>query len=262
MCRWAAWIGKPVYLEDVISRPDHSLISQSRCAHSCKTAINADGVGVAWYGSRPEPGLYKDIRPAWSDPNLAQISRQIAAPLFLAHVRASTGSATSYNNCHPFTHGRWSFMHNGMVGGYDRLRRKVENGIDDVLYAHRRGATDSEAIFLTALGFGLDTAPLAAMATAVGRISAQARDIAATPHMRFTACWSDGHALYCARHASDAHAPSMYYQRSPEGTLVVSEPLDSHGDMWTEVPPDTALVVTGRDFRILPFAARAECRAK
>lgn len=253
MCRWVAWIGTQVYMEDLISRPEHSLIRQSRNAHSCKTAINADGVGVAWYGSRPEPGLYKDIRPAWSDPNLMEIARQVSSSLFLAHVRGSTGSATSYNNCHPFTYGRWSFMHNGMVGGFDRLRRQVEMGITDTLYAHRRGATDSEALFLTALGLGLVDAPLEAMGAAIRKISALAQEIDTTPHMRFTSCWSDGQTLYAARHASDLRAPSLYYRRSEEGTLVVSEPLDSDSDMWTEVPPDTALVITRDDFRMVDF---------
>ncbi|SDW67932.1 class II glutamine amidotransferase [Roseicitreum antarcticum] len=253
MCRWVAWLGKPVFMEDLISRPEHSLIHQSRDAHCCKTAINADGVGVAWYGARPEPGIYKDTRPAWSDPNLLQIARQIAAPVFLAHVRASTGSATSYNNCHPFAVGRWSFMHNGMVGGFGKLRRRAEMGIDEDIYAHRYGATDSEAVFLTALGLGLDASPLDAMAHAVRQLEGMAAEIGATPGMRFTSCWSDGHTLYAARYASDAFAPSMYYQRSAEGTLIVSEPLDSDGGSWTEVPPNTAVIATQADFSVVPF---------
>lgn len=253
MCRWLAWIGAPVYMEDLIIRREHSLIHQSRDAVCCKSAINADGVGVAWYGTRPEPGLYKDIRPAWSDPNLRQIARQIAAPVFLAHVRASTGSATSYNNCHPFTYGRWSFMHNGMVGGYDALRRKVEMQIDDALYAHRHGATDSEVLFLSALGLGMDTAPLTAMEAAIAGVEKLSRAIGATPHMRFAGCWSDGETLYAARYASDDLAPSLYYKQSANGMLLASEPLDSDAGCWTEVPPDTALVVTRGGFRALPF---------
>lgn len=253
MCRWVAWLGKPVFMEDVISRPEHSLIHQSRDAQCCKTAINADGVGVAWYGARPEPGLYKDTRPAWSDPNLLQIARQIAAPLFLAHVRASTGSATSYNNCHPFAFGRWSFMHNGVVGGFNQLRRRVEMNLDEAIYAHRFGATDSEALFLTALSLGLNEAPMLAMQRAVAQLETMARDIDATPHMRFTACWSDGGRLYAARYASDAHAPTLYYQRSRDGTLIVSEPLDHNSGDWIELPPNTALIVSKDDFEVLPF---------
>ena len=67
MCRWAAYTGAPIFLEEIISRPGHSLIHQSHGATQCHSAINADGFGVAWYGQRPEPGLYRDVLPAWSD---------------------------------------------------------------------------------------------------------------------------------------------------------------------------------------------------
>ena len=94
MCRWAAYIGEPVFLETLVTAPCHSLIEQSHHALEAKTPTNGDGFGVAWYGERGEPGLYRDILPAWSDPNLKSLCRQIRSPLFLAHVRASTGGAT------------------------------------------------------------------------------------------------------------------------------------------------------------------------
>ncbi|TGR73794.1 class II glutamine amidotransferase, partial [Mesorhizobium sp. M2D.F.Ca.ET.223.01.1.1] len=68
MCRWAAYLGDAIFLEDVIAAPSHSLIAQSSHAREARTPTNADGFGVAWYGDRPEPGLYRDILPAWSDP--------------------------------------------------------------------------------------------------------------------------------------------------------------------------------------------------
>ncbi|TIV85590.1 MAG: class II glutamine amidotransferase, partial [Mesorhizobium sp.] len=102
MCRWAAYLGNAIFLEDVIAAPSHSLVIQSRQAREAKSPTNADGFGVAWYGDRPEPGLYRDILPAWSDANLKSLGRQIKSGLFLAHVRASTGGATSRMNCHPF----------------------------------------------------------------------------------------------------------------------------------------------------------------
>ena len=172
MCRWAAYIGDPIFLEDIVSRPRHSLVRQSHEAVECRTAINADGFGLAWYGDHPEPGLFRDILPAWSDPNLASLTRQVKSRLFLAHVRASTGTATSRNNCHPFAVGRWSFMHNGQIGGYDRFRRDAEMMIPDALYPHRKGATDSEALFLIALAEGLDREPRAALERATARLEA------------------------------------------------------------------------------------------
>ncbi|MTH96158.1 class II glutamine amidotransferase, partial [Roseibium sp. RKSG952] len=190
MCRWAAWSGAPRYLEELICDPEHSLIEQSKHATSCKTAVNADGFGAAWYDDRLTPCVYKDVRPAWSDPNLLQLAHHVKAPVFLAHVRASTGTATSRDNCHPFTYGRWSFMHNGQIGGYDRIRRRVDNMIPDAFYDHRTGGTDSEAVFLIALGYGLENEPVAAMARAVAELEALAVDRGGRPAMRFAACWS------------------------------------------------------------------------
>ena len=110
MCRVAAYLGPPRPLEDIIIRPSHSLLAQSSEALEAKLAVNGDGFGIAWYGSHAEPGLYRDILPAWSDSNLLSLSRHISSTLFLAHVRASTTGETSRANCHPFSVGRWSFM--------------------------------------------------------------------------------------------------------------------------------------------------------
>ena len=139
-------------MEDLIAAPCHSLIHQSLHAEEAKTGTNGDGFGVGWYGARPEPGLYREVRPAWSDENLRSICAQVRSPLFFAHVRAATGTATTRANCHPFVHGRWMFMHNGQIGGYGAVRRALEQLIPDDLYTARAGTTDSEALFLAGAG--------------------------------------------------------------------------------------------------------------
>ncbi|WP_299847232.1 class II glutamine amidotransferase [uncultured Roseovarius sp.] len=238
MCRWAAWVGAPVFLEEIVSRPNHSLIVQSQQADECKTATNADGFGVAWYDQKPEPGLYRDVYPAWSDPNLAAVAAQVKSRLFLAHVRASTGSAISRNNCHPFAVGRWSFMHNGQVGGFETIRKQVDMAVPDHLYSHRKGATDSEAIFLMALGLGLDERPVEAMEEAVLQMQRLSEARGTTPHMRLSVAYSDGTHLYAVRYASDSRAPTLYYRHCERlgGYMVVSEPLISDVQGWVAVP--------------------------
>jgi len=254
MCRWAAYIGQAIFLEDIISRPGHSLVRQSHEAVECRTATNADGFGVAWYAEQPEPGLYRDILPAWSDPNLASLTRQVRSPLFLAHVRASTGTATSRNNCHPFAVGQWSFMHNGQIGGYDRFRRDAEMMIPDTLYPHRKGATDSEALFLVALGEGLADDPRGALERATARMEALSRKKGTTPHFRMTAAFSDGKRLYAVRYASDDQAPTLYHRWSDTraGRAVVSEPLEA-GECWDAVPPGSFCTFAGDRVQVDPF---------
>ena len=255
MCRWAAYTGAPIFLEEIVSRPGHSLIHQSHCATQCHTAINADGFGIAWYGAKPEPGLFRDVLPAWSDPNLKSLVGQVKSGLFMAHVRASTGTATSRNNCHPFAVGKWSFMHNGQFGGYDSYRRHADALIPDEFYPHRKGATDSEALFLMALGEGLDHDPAGAMARATAKFEALARQRGTTPYVRLTAAFSDGERLYALRYASDDLAPTLYHRWSEGrgGRAVVSEPLEQDEADWLEVPAQSFCIFQGRDVTIQPF---------
>lgn len=259
MCRWAAYLGEAIYLEELLSVPGHSLIDQSRAATQCKTAINADGFGVAWYGDRAEPGLYRDVLPAWSDPNLASLAKTVKSGAFLAHVRASTGAATSRNNCHPFAHGRWSFMHNGQIGGFNRFRRRADMGVSDTLYAQRKGATDSELLFLYALELGLEDDPMGAVLRAHRTLEQMSRASGASPHLRSSAAWSDGTRLYALRLSSDHIAPSLYYRWSASrtGWAVVSEPLEVGQGGWTELPPGHCAVFEGAQVWVEAVEAKA-----
>ena len=234
MCRWAAYIGASIYLSDILSAPNHSLIKQSKAADEGKARLNADGFGVAWYGELRVPGLFKDVHPAWSDANLKSISKQVKSSLFLAHVCASTGSAVSRNNCHPFTVENWSFMHNGLVGGFDLIRKKAEMLIPDALYHERKGATDSEAFFLRALGRGLAQDPKSAIAETILDFL---RLATSSPRLRLAIAFSDGKRLYVARYASDNLAPSIYYSNyeRDDSWAIVSEPFDQDERGWVKI---------------------------
>ena len=129
MCRWIAYRGETIPLEQYVTAPAHSLVVQSLKALESTASTNGDGFGMGWYGEHPEPGLYREVRPAWSDENLRYLCRHIRSNLFFAHVRAATGTPITRPNCHPFACGRWMFMHNGSVGNWARLRRQV--GIAD-----------------------------------------------------------------------------------------------------------------------------------
>src|SRR5271166_3139224 len=133
MCRFLAYQGAPIYLDEMIASPSHSLIAQSLHATEGKTEINGDGFGLGWHGERD----FRDLRPAWSDENLRAICQQVRSRLFFAHVRAATGSATTRANCHPFAAGRFLFMHNGQVAGFQKIRRRVEALIPDDAYQLR-----------------------------------------------------------------------------------------------------------------------------
>ena len=246
MCRLLAYLGAPTFLSEHVERPPRSLIAQSLTAAEAKTVTQGDGVGIGWYGERAEPGAYREARPAWSDENLRALCRQIRARLFFAHVRAATGTDASRANCHPFSSGRRLFMHNGQIGGYGRIRRRVEALIDDRVYDARLGTSDSEAIFLAALSEGLEADPAAAFESVLASVARLQRAQGIRAPLRFSACHTDGHTLHAFRWASDDRCPSLYLRRLADGVLVVSEPYDDDRDAWEAVPPNSVLTVDAR----------------
>jgi glutamine amidotransferase len=242
MCRFLAYRGEPVFMEDLVCAPCHSLIHQSLHAEETKTGTNGDGFGIGWYAARTEPGVYRELRPAWSDENLRSICSQIRAGLFFAHVRAATGTATTRANCHPFTHGRWMFMHNGQIGGYQRVRRQLENLIPDDLYLSRSGTTDSEAIFLAAMADGLEHDPVGAMARTLRRVSGFMAEAGIAEALRFTAALTDGRDLFAFRWASDTRPATLYWREQAGSLIVVSEPLDGGREGWEALPKSCAVI--------------------
>jgi predicted glutamine amidotransferase len=259
MCRWLTYCGDPIYLDKVLFEPHNSLISQSLRARRSHVTTNGDGFGIGWYGDRPTPGVYRDILPAWNDQNLKSLAHQIRSGLFLAHVRASTGTATSRANCHPFSHGKWLFMHNGQIGGYERVRRKLEAMIDDQYYCHRVGTSDSELIFYILFSEGLEHDPAGALMRTIGKIEMLAREAAVNEPLKFTAVLSDGEFIYAVRHSTDDVPPTLYHCQRNDHFMVVSEPLDEDGncEAWREVPSGQMLVIEKRGrLDMAPFLPR------
>nr|WP_321454906.1 class II glutamine amidotransferase [uncultured Cohaesibacter sp.] len=242
MCRWVAYKGQPVFLEHYVTTADHSLIHQSLHAERGKTVTNGDGFGIGWYGAKEKPGIYREILPAWNDSNLKSLAAQIQSPLFFAHVRASTGTATNRCNCHPFAYKKWMFMHNGQIGQYEKVRRCLEAQLSDEYYEHRYGSTDSELLFLLAMQEDLQDCPVKAMRSVLNRVYKAMTQKGITTALRFTSCLSDGKRLCGFRCSTDDLAPSLYYRRYENGDVVlVSEPIDRQSECWVEVPQHYAV---------------------
>ena len=107
--------------------------------------------------------------PAWGDPNLRDIAGQFESRLFLAHVRAATGTPVQQTNSHPFRYGRWLFVHNGFVSQFEHLRHELIAAIDPQVFENVQGSTDSEVLFHLAITLGLEEDPLGALERMAGR---------------------------------------------------------------------------------------------
>ena len=144
MCRWLAYSGSPVLLEELLYKPKHSLIVQSLHSQLGAEETNGDGFGVGWYGEEDTPAFFHSIGPAWNDRNLRELAGHIRSGIVFAHIRASTGSPVQQTNCHPFRHGRWLWMHNGMIRKFATVKRDLAMAVDPSLYPEIEGQTDSE----------------------------------------------------------------------------------------------------------------------
>jgi predicted glutamine amidotransferase len=261
MCRWMAWHGQPVIVGELLLETTHGLIDQSLHSRMGAETTNGDGFGLGWYGAGEGPGVYHSVSPAWGDRNLRELARHIESPMFMAHVRATSGSPIQETNCHPFRHGRWLFVHNGLIGGFHALRRDLALAIDPELFAEMDGSTDSEVLFHLALTNGLVDDPVSALERTIGFIEALARERGIAEAFQGTVGVSDGECLWAIRHATDGRPRTLFasaeaeslrrlhpdnprLQRLHDGDrLVVSEPFSDLPGVWHEIPESAALVV-------------------
>ncbi|MGW2491889.1 class II glutamine amidotransferase [Streptomyces sp. NPDC001606] len=273
MCRWIAYSGSPIALGQVLFQPKHSLIDQSLHSRMGVETTNGDGFGVGWYTPDADtPAVLRDVGPAWNNRNLQEIAQHVRSGLFFAHIRASTGTAVQQTNCHPFRHGRWLWMHNGMINGHHRIRRDLALAVDPLLYPDIEGSTDSELMFFLALTFGLEEDPPGAVARMAGLVeeTARAHDI---PHpLQMTVAVSDGERLWAFRHSSEGRSRSLYvsaeveslralhpdaaflWDVSDDTRLVVSEPLGDLPGAWREFPENSYGVVQPGEDILRPFS--------
>ncbi|GAA4736184.1 class II glutamine amidotransferase [Phytohabitans rumicis] len=263
MCRWLAYSGSPILLDDLLYKPQPSLIDQSLHARLGVETTNGDGFGVGWYGvdAPPAPILFRGVGPAWGDLNLRELARSISSPLFVAHIRASTGTPVEQTNCHPFRHGRWLWAHNGAIREFALLKRDLVLAVDPSLYPSIAGSTDSEVMFYLALTFGLHNDPVAAVERMVGFVESVGHRRGVADPVQMTVATSDGDRLWAFRYSSERDSRSLYvstemstlhemypdnenlHRLSDETRAVVSEPLGDLAGAWHPVPESSYAVV-------------------
>jgi glutamine amidotransferase len=274
MCRWLAYSGTPVLLDELLYKPQHSLIDQSLHSRLGVETTNGDGFGVGWYGEARAPALFKSIEPAWNDRNLKELAGHVRSGLVFAHIRASTGTPVQQTNCHPFRHGRWLWMHNGAIAQFHEVKRELMLAVDPSLYADVEGSTDSEAFFFLALTMGLENDPHEAVARAVGFIEQIGRKAGIEHPIQMTVATTDGDRVWAFRYSSEGKSRSLFYSTrvdtlreqypdnpvlhmvSDETRLVVSEPLGDLAGAWNEVPESSYGVIQEGQDELASFTPR------
>ena len=282
MCRFLFYAGKPIHLSSLITEPEHSLIHQSFHSVERKEPLNGDGFGIAWYAPdvHLDAALFRSITPAWNNQNLRHLSKAIKSPCVLAHVRAaSSGLSVGESNTHPFVHGPYAFMHNGVLADYWHHRRELLGLLDEEHYELVRGTTDTECLFAHVLQ-GLDrSGPITAatmassLETSIQRILEALRRKGVDEPSYVNAVLSNGRSAVACRYTNAAHEDAaslhlhtgrLYTCRSgkPElveadedehSVIIASEPLTADAS-WRVVPNNSMVTVdSNRSVAIRPM---------
>jgi glutamine amidotransferase len=274
MCRWLAYSGSPIALDAFLLEPEHSLIDQSLHARMGVETTNGDGFGVGWYGEDPEPTLYRSILPAWNDRNLRELAAHVRSGLFLAHIRASTGTAIQQTNCHPFRHGRWLWMHNGLIREFGTIKRELTLAVDPELFAAIEGSTDSELMFYLALSLGLADDPVEAVERMVGLVEKTAENHGIENPLQMSLATTNGEQLWVFRYSTEHRSRTLFYSShvrtlralypddprlagvSEDTRLIVSEPLSDLPGVWNEIPESSCGIVQAGQDELRPCQPR------
>lgn len=275
MCRFAAYIGKPIVIDELLFKPTNSLIKQSIKARETDEPLNGDGFGLGWYVHQIDftPAVFTSTQPAWNDKNLQHLSAKIRTHCLFAHVRAASSGGVNPYNCHPFNYKRLLFMHNGEIGGFDKIKRYIRRKLSDEIYNWIKGQTDSEHFFALFLEIAKKMKADNNIATVSHVMRETIRQIAALQKKYgvedeityLNVAITDGFSLLATRYTSrpDLPCPTLYYsagssyqeengnchmlppipEEGNEAILLVSEKLTNYKAEWQEIPLNHMLLV-------------------
>lgn len=163
MCRVLSYLGQPILLQELLYKPDNSLITQSYHPKFMSHMLNLAGFGfAAWDKQSVEPAkpfIYRSHLLPFYDRNLHNFSSKLTSHCLIAHVRGieySDKNVVSDQNVHPFMFADTpiAFAHNGSLIGVKEMKLDLLQHIKPQYRAEISGTTDSEimyALFLSQL---------------------------------------------------------------------------------------------------------------
>ena len=274
MCRFVAYLGDPVIMDDLLFKPNNSLVNQSIRANESEEPLNGDGFGIGWYMHQIDrvPARYLSVRPAWNDRNLLYLAPKIISKCIFAHVRAATTGVVNELNCHPFHFKNFLFMHNGDICGFNSIKRPLEQILSEEVYNMLEGQTDSEHLFallIENLKVIKDDYTADEIAKALENSICDIRKLklkhGITGDDYINAVVTDGNSMVAVRYVSEQSlpAPTLYYSegtayeckdgichmradKKDKAVLVVSEKLTDIADDWKPIPVNHILIVENK----------------
>lgn len=155
MCRVLAYIGPEISLENLLLKPENSLINQALDPER-HPELQLAGWGFAAWSEHllkpEEPFIYRRPMAAFYDDNATRMLPSLQASTMLAHVRAAAYDAKvvmADENCHPFCFEgtRWIVAQNGYLPGWQVLQRELLQHCKDEYLTQMLGTTDTEFVY-------------------------------------------------------------------------------------------------------------------
>ena len=274
MCRFVSYIGPPILADELLYRPKFSLVTaQTMNAGEMSVSVNGDGFGIGWYDPEldNDPCVFRSIKPAWGDQNLRNLAKKIHSPCIFAHVRAaSPGLSIEEPNSHPFWCGQLMFMHNGVLGGYKEMRRKLLRQLKDTAYDAIQGSTDSEhlfGLFLNHIEDPFGHVSCEEMVYAMEKMYADLSDLMIEHNVRqhsyLNLVVTNGTCVVAVRYTTNPNVQpaSLYYMHGreyhcrgetcvmeptygkPSAIVLASEPFTSRRSDWMKVERNAMMIV-------------------
>ncbi len=276
MCRFIAYLGRPIIVDELLLKPKNSLVHQSYGAEEMSQTLNGDGFGLGWYvhGISQKPGLFRSISPAWNNNNLIYNAPLIQTDCLFAHVRAASEGAISEANSHPFHYEQFLMMHNGVVPNFSKIKRRLLSLLSDELFLWVKGQTDSEHIFALLMQHvsalkntetSVTTEQIKLGFQKTFDTVQELKQEAGIGHevSTFNMMVTDGHRIFGTRFSSDPdrETRTLYYssgsrfrcengvssmvkdKSGDKAVLIVSEKLNDHKEEWTSIPPNHFIAV-------------------
>jgi glutamine amidotransferase len=269
MCRFIAYLGRPIIVDELLLKPKNSLVHQSYGAEEMSQTLNGDGFGLGWYvhGISQKPGLFRSISPAWNNNNLIYNAPLIQTDCLFAHVRAASEGAISEANSHPFHYEQFLMMHNGVVPYFPKIKRRLLSLLNDELFLWVKGQTDSEHVFALLMQHFVNLRGSASSISTqqikqgfqqtIDVIQNLKRDAGIAHEVStFNMMITDGHRVFGTRFSSDPERETrtLYYSSGSkfecengkstmvqddsgkQAVLIVSEKLNRRDEDWTPIP--------------------------
>jgi glutamine amidotransferase len=151
MCRMLGYVGTPVLLDDLIVKPDNSLIHQTTNARML-AMLNLAGFGfAAWDDAMADPHLpltFHSTQVAILDSNLRMIARKLRVRALVAHLRGvpHDGQAViNQQNLHPFVMAGSPLIlaHNGDLADFRAMRFALVEHLKPEIAQRITGSSDS-----------------------------------------------------------------------------------------------------------------------